>query len=86
MEDESLVAMVLRHVREGNAHIEKQRGIIAHLSESNLPTEEARHLLALFEATQADHKRHLDQIVEQQRAGEREGDGNLVNPDASPLT
>ena len=86
MEGETLVAMARRHVREGDRHIEKQRDIIARLLDSDLPTEAARHLLAQFEANQADHERHLAQIVEQQRSGERDGDGNLLTTAGAPLT
>ena len=86
MEGETLVAMARRHVREGEAHIEKQRDLITRLAESELPTEEARHLLTLFEANQAEHQRHLDQIVEQQRTGERNSDGSLIAPSGAPLT
>ena len=86
MEGETLVAMARRHVREGNAHIKKQRDIIARLAESDLPTEEAQHLLTLFEANQAEHQRHLNQIIEQQRSGERDSDGNLIAPAGAPLT
>lgn len=86
MEGETLIAMARRHVREGVAHIEKQHGIIDRLRAHDLPTDEARHLLTLFEENQADHQRHLDQIVEQQRNGERDDDGNLVSAVGSPLT
>lgn len=86
MEGETLAAMAHRHVREGKVHIDRQRVIIGRLAGNDLPTEEARHLLTLFEANQAEHQRHLDQIVEQQRNGERDENGNLVISAVPPLT
>lgn len=86
MEGETLAAMARRHVREGKGHIEKQHAIIDRLAGGGLPTEEAEHLLTLFEANQADHQRHLNQIVEQQQNGERDEAGNLVTPGGAPLT
>lgn len=85
MEGETLIAMSRRHVRQGLAHIEKQHGIIDRLAESGLPTKEARHLLTQFEEAQADHERHLSQIIEQQRNGERDDDGNLISASGAPL-
>jgi hypothetical protein len=79
MPGETPLAMVQRHVREGEGHILRQRDLVQHLEATQSPlTEEARTLLAWFNSLQDDHKTHLAQIEEEIRSGRRDADGNVL--------
>ena len=56
---ETKIEMLQRHVREGAAHVAKQRALIARLRARGLPFEEAESLLVTFEASQQQHEAHL---------------------------
>lgn len=59
---ESELAMVRRHVREGEMHVAKQRALVDHLRAEGLPVEEAEALLATFEDLQRQHEAHLARV------------------------
>lgn len=59
---ETELEMVLRHIREGQAHLDRQREIVAEMERRGTATEEARELLRTFEHTQALHRAHLARI------------------------
>ena len=54
--------MVERHVREGAAHVARQREIVERLPASGEVAEIARVLLAEFEATLGLHRAHLARL------------------------
>jgi hypothetical protein len=60
--EETELAMVQRHVREGEGHLANQRALIARLKTSRLPTEEAETLLSNFEDLQHQHEAHLARV------------------------
>ena len=60
--DETELEMVQRHVREGGRHVANQRALIARLSASGRPTEDAEILLAIFEYSQHQHEEHLERL------------------------
>jgi|ERR1700722_1034376 hypothetical protein len=62
VEGETLLQMARRHVRDGEAHVARQREILAKLQADHLPTEMAQKLLVGFEETLQLHKSHLAQI------------------------
>lgn len=62
MMSESEVDMVLRHIREGEQHVTRQREIIAQLSGHHQSTDQAEDLLDLFLLTLAQHRAHFDRI------------------------
>ena len=70
-EFETELEMVRRHVREGTAHVTRQRQIVADFQEHGFPTRLARALLSDFEATLDEHQRHLVRLEEE---GEGEPD------------
>jgi hypothetical protein len=77
--------MVSRHVIEGEGHITKQLLLIDQLRSSDAPSDEAEALLADADAlllqfmdTQTAHVAHLKQIRDDQSAGTRDSDGNLI--------
>ena len=71
--------MVQRHVREGEVHILRQRGLVQRLEGIQSPlTEEAQALLATFKSSQEKHKTHLAEIEEGKQSGRRGADGNLL--------
>jgi hypothetical protein len=57
--DETELQMVQRHVREGEAHVQRQREIITKMSERDAPTDIAVTLLEAFQDTLRRHKAHL---------------------------
>ncbi|TNC69471.1 hypothetical protein [Rubellimicrobium roseum] len=59
---ETELEMVQRHVREGEAHVKRQREIVAELRERGHPTDVAIALLAEFEDLLRQHKAHLVRI------------------------
>jgi hypothetical protein len=60
---ESEIDMVIRHVREGQRHVNHQRQIITRLEAHGHPAKQARELLVTFEHTQALHRQHLERLV-----------------------
>ena len=60
---ESELQMVQRHVREGEAILERQHAIISRLSELHLPIDRAQELLVTFERMQSLHLAHLSRIL-----------------------
>ena len=67
-DDETELEMVQRHVREGEAHVERQREIVVELREQGHPTDMAVTLLAEFEDLLRQHKAHLIRIEAQNAA------------------
>ncbi len=57
--EEYELAMVRRHVREGEGQVARQRTLVARLRADGLPIEEAEALLATFEELQRQHEAHL---------------------------
>jgi hypothetical protein len=57
--EESELAMVRRHVREGEMHVARQRAVVDRLRAEGLPVAEAEALLATFEDLQRQHEAHL---------------------------
>jgi hypothetical protein len=55
--------MAERHIREGEAHVARQREIISELSQDGHATHRAQALLAIFEQTLASHRDHRDLIL-----------------------
>lgn len=62
VERESELEMALRHVAQGERHVEAQRRIIAHLREIGGSTTIAEQLLTDFEDLLAEHKSHLRRL------------------------
>lgn len=59
---EENLAMVEGHVAEGEIHLLRQRRLISDLRRDGHDTTQARGLLAAFEAAQASHCAHRDQL------------------------
>ena len=57
------LAMVRRHVAEGQRHVLRQREIIDHLRELGGATNTAEDLLAEFEMTLSEHEAHLERLT-----------------------
>lgn len=55
--------MCVRHVREGEEHVSRQRRIVAELRAGDHPTALAEQLLAEFEKTLDDHRAHLARVL-----------------------
>lgn len=62
-EKETEWEMCVRHVREGEAHVVRQRQIVAELRAGHHPTALAEQLLAEFERTLIDHRAHLARVL-----------------------
>lgn len=60
---ETEMAMVIRHVRQGESHVSRQLEIIAEMQFRKQPTELAESLLLSFGATLKAHKDHLERLV-----------------------
>ena len=56
-------AMADQHIAQGEEHIVQQEELLTSLELTGLPTAEAQRLLALFNETQAEHRRHRDAIA-----------------------
>jgi hypothetical protein len=56
---ETELQMVQRHVREGEAHVQRQREIVTKMWERGAPTDIAVTLLEAFQDTLRQHKAHL---------------------------
>jgi hypothetical protein len=59
---ESEPDMVIRHVRDGQQYVDRQREIVENLTAARRPSDIARELLAALEHSQALHRRHLAQL------------------------
>ena len=59
---ETELQMVQRHVREGEAHVQRQREIITEMQERGAPTEMAVTLLEQFQDSLRQHRAHLVRI------------------------
>lgn len=59
---ETELQMVARHVREGEAILERQRALIAKLKERSSTTDETETLLDIYETSQALHLDHLKRL------------------------
>ena len=68
-EDESELAMVQRHVRQGAEIVTRQRELLARLQANGHQTEEAEALLHSFEDTQREHEEHLARLSGYSRSG-----------------
>lgn len=56
---ETKLAMLRRHVREGEEQVAKQRALVARLKADGLPVAAAEALLVTFEDLQVQHEAHL---------------------------
>lgn len=79
---ETPIEMARRHVAQGEAHVRRQREIVARLSERQLPSQEAMELLLEFEDTLQDHRASLARMEQEQQLGQRDASGNLQARDA----
>ena len=59
---ETELQMVQRHVRQGEAHVQRQREIVTNLWERGAPTDIAVTLLEAFQDTLRQHKAHLARL------------------------
>ena len=59
---ETELEMAERHVREGEAHVARQRDLVAELRRDGHDTEQAEQLLTTFEATLAQHRKGLELV------------------------
>jgi len=57
------IEMIRRHIAEGEKHVAAQRTIVLRLRELGADTGLAEDLLEEFEATLAEHQRHLNQAL-----------------------
>src|SRR4051794_8955013 len=64
---ETPLQMALRHVREGEEHIARQRVLIAELKAGGHPTADAEALLTTFESSQHEHVDHLKKLLSGER-------------------
>ena len=62
--------MAMRHVADGERHIARQKEIITRLAGWGRSTDLADRLLAVFEMTLAEHRRHLGEIQAHLRRAE----------------
>jgi hypothetical protein len=59
---ETELQMVQRHVREGEAHVQRQSEIVTKMWERGAPTDMAVTLLEAFQEILCQHKAHLGRI------------------------
>lgn len=57
------IEMIRSHVAQGERHVASQRDVILRLRELGADTGLAEDLLEEFEATLAEHRRHLAQMI-----------------------
>jgi hypothetical protein len=57
------LAQAEEHVRQGERHILRQQGLIARLFSGGHDLSLAKHVLSLFEASQALHVDHRDRLT-----------------------
>jgi hypothetical protein len=75
---ETRIEMERRHLREAEAHVATQRALLARLQRRELPATLAEDLLAQFEGSLRDHAAGLERLMEEQRLGLRDVDGNRL--------
>jgi hypothetical protein len=75
---ETILEMVRRHIDQAEHLIDKQRAIVSHLIDRQLPYDAALDLLDRFEAMLEDHHRHLAKVFAEQAAGIRDKNGALT--------
>ncbi len=63
MDGETTLQMAVRHVREAEACIERQRGVIERLRDQGLSTDNERVLLKLFQQVQAMRRQALESLL-----------------------
>jgi hypothetical protein len=65
--NETELEMVRRHVRQGAAHIERQRDVLARLEGlGNVSlVAQAKQLLGEFQAIQREHESHLERLLKE---------------------
>lgn len=61
------VEMIRRHIAVGERHVATQRATVERLHELGADTDLAEDILDEFEATLAEHRRHLAQVMGEQR-------------------
>ncbi|QEL26973.1 hypothetical protein FQV39_30455 (plasmid) [Bosea sp. F3-2] len=71
--------MAQRHVREGEAHVQKLRDQVDSLMSRSEDASGAKGLLRLGEDALAMHQTLLVEMLEQQAAGLRDEDGNWLS-------
>jgi hypothetical protein len=62
MSQESVLEMVERHVRQGGAHIARQKTLIEELRALSLPTLAAEAFLRVLEDTLVSHRTHAERL------------------------
>lgn len=65
---ETKLEMARRHVREGAAHVARQREIAVGLRADGLPAGAAEQLLITFENLQEQHEAHLARLLAEDQA------------------
>ena len=58
-----MIAMIRRHVAEGEKHVASQRAIVQRLRDIGADSALAEDLLEEFEATLEQHRSHLVQVL-----------------------
>ena len=76
---ETLIEMAARHVREGERHVERQKGVVERLQRDGLPVAVAEEMLAAFERILQDHRTSLERMLDERRRGLRDGGGALTS-------
>lgn len=66
------------HLREAEAHVATQRALVARLHRRDLPAKLAEDLLAQFESSLRTHAAGLERLMEEQRLGLRDVNGNRL--------
>lgn len=61
------IEMIRAHIAQGERHVVSQRAIIRRLSDLGAETDLAEQILEVFEATLAEHRRHLVQVTGEER-------------------
>ncbi len=54
-----------RHAERGEIHVRSQQRVVEDLESQGQDTGQARHLLKVFEETQASHLDHIDWLLDQ---------------------
>lgn len=66
------IARVEQHIREIEARIERQRGIIAQAEEAGLPTDAPRHFLWFLKETLSLSRDHLARLITDEALASRD--------------
>ncbi len=72
---ESALVQTEQHVRKGEAHVMRQREIVAEKVQKGLECGSSNSLLATFEALLVEHKAHRDSLVKSLAGFSEEGKG-----------